>query len=150
MKHRLLTLILLTASMGYAQSVIQSVNSGSLITTASSVSIGEIIVNSVNANQSSSGMIGILATHNATLEVTRFELTENITVYPNPTAAKLFFSGKDNLAGKKVSVYDQTGKCALQTAVSEAQSIDLETLPTGIFLIQFQDKTFQTFTIIKH
>lgn len=140
----------MTGSMAYAQSAIQSVNSGSLITAASSVTIGEIVVNPVNANQSSSGLIGILAAHNATLEVAQFDVAENITVYPNPTAAKLFFTANERLAGKKVSVYDNSGKLALHTAVTEEQSINLENLPTGIFLIQFDDKTFQTFKIIKH
>lgn len=150
MKQRLLAFTLLAGSMAYAQSAVQSVNAGSLITAASSVSIGEIVVNPVNPNQSNSGIIGIVAEINSNLEVNEFQVAENITVYPNPTVAKLFFTSKENLKGKNVSVYDNAGKMALQTAVSDEQSINLEALPTGIFLVQFDDKSFKTFKIIKH
>ena len=150
MKNRLLTFIVLTGSIGYAQSVVQSVNSGSLIAANTAVSIGEIVVNPVNPNQSSSGIIGILTTVNSTLEVKQFDVSESITVYPNPTVAKIFFTSQEYLAGKSIVVYDNSGKIVLQTKISEDNAVDLQSLPTGIFLIRFDDQKLKTFKIIKH
>ena len=150
MKNRLLTFIVLTGSIGYAQSVVQSVNSGSLIAANTAVSIGEIVVNPVNPNQSSSGIIGILTTVNSTLEVKQFDVSESITAYPNPTVAKIFFTSQEHLAGKSIVVYDNSGKLVLQTKISEDNAVDLQSLPTGIFLIRFDDQKLKTFKIIKH
>lgn len=132
-----------------AQSVIQTVNSGSVIASKSSVSIGEIVVNA--QNQSNSGLIGILAQINAqTLEVSQYELADNMIVYPNPTVSKVFFQTDRNLKNKSVSVYNNTGQLVVEKQINSDNSLDLNELASGIYLIQFSDKNIKSFKIIKH
>jgi len=151
MKIKLLIVLLAIGGFCHAQSAVQSVNSGSLITAGSSVSIGEIVVNPAGPGQSASGIIGILAQINEqTLETDHFVVSPTVTVHPNPTAAKIFFTSQENLKEKSVLVYDNSGKLVLDTKISAENSVDLQSLSTGIFLIQFNDKTLQTFKIIKH
>jgi hypothetical protein len=150
MKNFLLSLILLISFYSKAQSVIQSVNSGSLITSQTSVSIGEIII-TPQQNQSGSGIIGILAQVNQQqLEVAQFELSKDIVVYPNPTVATIYFKTSENISNELVSVYNNSGQLILQTKVAEDNSLNLNELSSGIYLIQFSDKKFNSFKIIKH
>ncbi len=149
MKKTLL-LILLAGFSGKAQTAIQSVNSGALITAGSSVSVGEIVVVPVNPDQTSSGLIAILAQSQQTLAVPQLEIASGITVFPNPTVSKIYFETNLDLAGQKVSVYTNTGQLVSQKPVSADLSVDLEDLASGIYLIRFSDKTIKSFKIIKH
>ncbi len=134
-----------------AQSAIQTINSGSVIDPKSMISVGEIYITPANANLPSSGIIGILAQVNQQqLEVNQFALTENISVYPNPTVAKIYFESKENLQNQKVAVYDNLGKLIRQTKVATDNSVDLESLSSGIFVIQLNDNNVNSFKIIKH
>ena len=127
-----------------------TVNSGSLITSNAMVSIGEIVVNPINTSQSSSGIIGILAQINQqTLEVSQFDVAENVTVYPNPTVAKLFFESQKNLSNEKIVIYNESGQLIAEKKIDTANSIDLNELSSGIYLIQFSNKQLKSFKIIK-
>lgn len=150
MKHCLLV-FLAFASMGIkAQSVIQSVNSGTVIGNNASISVGEIVVIPQNQNQSGSGIIGILAQVNEqTLLVPELEISEHIKVYPNPTVAKIFFATNENLANEVVSVYNNVGQLVSEQNIATENSIDLSKLSSGIYLIQFSNKNIKTFKIIK-
>lgn len=151
MKQSLLFTFLFITSIGSAQSLIQTVNSGSIIGTASSVSIGEIVVVPQNQIQSNSGIIGILVQINQqNLEVTHFELSDKIVVYPNPTVSKIFFKTNENLADEKVSIYNNVGQRVLQKQITSENALDLTELSSGIYLIQFSNKNLNTFKIIKH
>lgn len=150
MKKLIGLVLLLFSIIGNAQSVIQSVNSGSVISAKGSVSVGEIVIVPVNNVQSNSGIIGILAQVNAqTLEVSEFELSEDITVFPNPTVAKLFFNSKNSLTNKKVSVYNEAGQLVAEKQIDADNALNLENLSSGIYLIQFSDKQLKSFKIIK-
>lgn len=131
-----------------AQSTIQSVNSGSIIASNSSVSIGEIVIVPVQ-NQSNSGIIGILSQVNQQLEVSQFELSKDIVVYPNPTVAKIFFKTEENLSNETLSVYNNSGQLVLQSKINNENSLDLNELTSGIYMIQFSNKKFNSFKIIK-
>lgn len=147
MKHLLLFCFLITTLSASSQSVIQSVNSGSLITSSSSVSIGEIVVVPVNPNQSSSGIIGILV---QTLEVPQLELSNTITVYPNPTMATVYFQTETNLVDENVSVFNLSGQLVSEKKITADNALDLSELSTGVYLIQFTNKNIHSFKIIKH
>lgn len=134
-----------------AQTSILTVNSGSIIASNSVISVGEIVVNPVNPNvSSSSGIIGILAQTNQTLEVAQFDLTSTIIVFPNPTMAAIYFQGSENLHNEDVSIYDNSGRLISQTKISADNSLNLESLASGIYLIQFTNKNYNSFKIIKH
>lgn len=144
-----LPILLLTMGYANAQSVVQSVNAGSLVTASSSVSVGEIIVVPENQNQSQSGLIGILA-QNGQLEVPEFQLASKVVAYPNPTTAGITFKTELNLIGEKAMVFDQSGKLVLQRLIGSENTLDLSALQSGIYLIQFENKKFNPFKIVKH
>jgi hypothetical protein len=101
-------------------------------------------------NQSSSGLIGILTQVNQQqLEVAQFEISENILVYPNPTIATIYFKTSENLLNENVSIYNTTGQLVLESKIENNNSLDLNKLSSGIYLIQFSNKKFNSFKIIK-
>lgn len=150
MKQHLLYTLLFFNAVTSAQSLVQSVNSGSVIASNSSFSVGEIVVNPSNPNQSSTGIIGILAQINEHfLEVFEFEISNNIRVYPNPTQAMLYFETTENLLKDKISIYDMSGKLILRKNINDDHALDLSELVSGQYLIQFQNKKYKSIQIIK-
>lgn len=147
---KIITLLLLAHSfISFSQSTIQTINSGSLITSSSSVSIGEIVINPVNQNQSSSGLIGILSQVNQQLEVPQFELSENVVVYPNPTESSILFKSRENLSNQKVAVYNTNGQLVAEKTIQRDNSVDLSNLSSGIYVIQLSAQPNKSFKIIK-
>lgn len=150
MKQLLLLSFIIVTISASSQSLIQSVNSGSIIGSTSSVSVGEIVVVPVNQTQSSSGIIGILAQVNQTLEVSQLELSQTITVFPNPTTSAIFFKTDTNLTDEKVSVFNLSGQLISQKQITGDNALDLSELSTGVYLIRFTNKNINSFKIIKH
>lgn len=151
MKKSLLFVLFIFSSLASAQSVIQTVNSGSIITANSSVSIGEIVINPVAQNQSSSGLIGILVQVNEqSLEVAEFEISETTIVYPNPTHASISFKSTTDLTREKVAVYGVNGQLMMERSINSNNTLDLSELASGIYVIQFVSNPTQSFKIIKH
>lgn len=149
MKQILFSVLFFVSWTCYSQSVIQSVNSGSLITSNTSLSVGEIIIVPTQ-NQSNSGLIGILTQVNLQqLEVNQLEISENIMVYPNPTSATIYFKTSENLLNENVAIYNTTGQLVLESKITNDNSLDLNLLSSGIYLIQFSNKKFNSFKIIK-
>jgi Secretion system C-terminal sorting domain len=146
-KKSLIVCFLGFGALSFGQSVIQSVNSGSVIGTNSIVSVGEIIVTPQNNQQSSSGILGVL-TQNGQLSNSEYNLQENITIFPNPTTATLHFNTSLNLNNEVVNVYDINGKLNLTTKITN-NSIDLQNLTLGMYIIHFENKQYSTFKIIK-
>ncbi len=150
MKSILPIITLLLSFFCNSQSLIKTINSGSLITPKSSVSIGEIVINPTQ-NQSSSGIIGILAQVNQQqLEVAQFELSKDIVVYPNPTVSSIYFKTSENLLNENVSIYNNVGQLVAQSKLTSDNSLDLSNLSSGIYMIQFSNKKINSFKIIKH
>jgi hypothetical protein len=150
MKKTLLISFLILSLSATSQSVIQSVNSGSIIASSSSVSVGEIVVVPENQVQSSTGIIGILAQTQQPLEVSQLELSQKITVFPNPTTATLYFQTDLSLMTEKVSIYNVSGQLVSEKQITAANSVDLSLLAAGTYLIQFNSKNINSFKIIKH
>ena len=149
MKYNYLCVALLVCALGNAQSLVQSVNSGSLIAANTAISVGEIVVNPVNPAQPSSGLLGIL-TDDGMLEVTSFEIANNVVAYPNPTTAAISFHGKQSLAGEAISIYNISGQLVKQQKIDNSNSADLSELASGIYVIQFSSAKNKSFKIIKH
>ena len=150
--HKKITFLLFGFSLFCnAQSTTQTVNSGSIMSPNSLISVGEIIVNPTNPIQSNSGIIGILAQYNQqNLEVNEFEIAKNITVFPNPTTSKIYFNNPEVLASGKLKIYNNSGGLIAEKIINSDQSLDLEFLPSGIYLIEFSNKNYKPFKIIKH
>jgi len=150
MKKTLLISFLTLSLSATSQSVIQSINTGSIITSSSSISIGEIVVVPQNQTQSNSGTIGILAQTQQALEVPQLELSQKITVFPNPTTASIYFQTELTLLDESVSIYTMSGQLISEKRVMADHSIDLSSLASGTYLIQFSNKNINSFKIIKH
>ncbi len=149
MKQLLLLSFLIVTLSASSQSVIQSVNSGSIIAAGSSVSVGEIVVVPQNQNQSSSGIIGLLAQTQQALEVPQLALSGKITVFPNPTIATVFFKTETNFLNEKVSIYNLSGQLITKKQITANNALDLADLQSGVYLIQFTNKKINSFKIIK-
>jgi hypothetical protein len=149
MNKKLLTMLLLSSAAG-AQSLVSSVNSGCIVGPGGSVSVGEIVVVADTPGQAQSGLIGILGQFSQPLEVPELEIASGITVYPNPTVSKIYFASQRNLIGQSVSVYDAAGKLMLSHTVAPDESLSLETLAPGLYVVCFADQKINSFKIIKH
>ncbi|OYU79100.1 MAG: hypothetical protein CFE23_15695 [Flavobacterium sp. BFFFF1] len=151
MRKNLLITLLFCGGFCHAQSVIQSINSGSVISASTSIGVGEIVVIPQNQNQSATGLIGVLAQVNQQfLEVPSLQLSDRITVYPNPTVAKVFFESKQSLSNENVAVFNEAGQLVVQAKVTSDNAVDLSQLSQGIYLIQLANDNTKTFKIIKH
>jgi len=150
MKKTILFILVTVSLSATSQSVIQSVNSGSIVASTAAVSIGEILVVPENQVQSSSGIIGILAQTQQTLEVPQLELSQKITVFPNPTTASIYFQTELSLGNEKVSIYNISGQLVSEKQIMGDNSLDMSTLSSGIYLLQFSNKNINSFKIIKH
>lgn len=148
MKQLLLFSFLIVTITANSQSVIQSVNSGSIISASSSVSVGEIVVVPTNQSQSSSGIIGILT--QTQLEVNELELNDKIKVFPNPTMALIYFQTDTNLIDERISIFNLSGQLVSEKQITANNSLDLSELSNGVYLIQFTNKNINSFKIIKH
>ncbi len=149
MKQLLLFSFLIVAISGSSQTLLQSVNSGSIIGSGSAVSVGEIFVAPDNQSQPSSGLIGILAQVNNPLEVPQLELSEKITVFPNPTTAVIYFQTDINLTDEKIAIFNVSGQLISEKKMDAGNALDLSELSTGIYLIRFENKNISSFKIIK-
>lgn len=72
---------------------------------------------------------------------------QKISIYPNPTADKLFFKGSFN-NNFKVSVFDILGKKILAKTLNTNESLDVSRLNTGIYIIRF-DEFNTTYKFVK-
>lgn len=149
-KLYLIIILLLSVNSLVAQSIIQTINSGSLVAPSSSVSIGEIVIVPGNTTQSPSGIIGILAQNQQTLEVPKFTVSADVVAFPNPTTAGILFNSDINLSGQEISIYNSAGQLVIQKKVAANNVIDLGELSAGIYLIRFSDKNLNPFKIIKN
>jgi hypothetical protein len=151
MKKKITLLLMGFSLFCNAQSTIQTINSASFVSAGSLISIGEINVSPTNPNQPNSGIIGILAQINQqSLEVNQFEIAENISVFPNPTTSKIYFNSSEVLTNEKIKIYNTSGELIFQTQIDSNNSLDLDRLSSGIYLIDFQSKKLKSFKIIKH
>jgi hypothetical protein len=150
MKQLLLFSFLIVSISGSSQTLLQSVNSGSIISSNSSVSVGEIVVVPANQSQPSTGIIGILAQVTNPLEVPQLELSEKITVFPNPTTAMVYFQTDTNLVDERISVFNLSGQLISEKKINGDNSLDLSDISSGVYLIQFTNKNVKSFKIIKH
>lgn len=144
MKYIIFYLLIFLTAITSAQSVVQSINSGGFVSSVSSISVGEIIV-----DNSPTGLIGIVAQINEQLlEVPQFEVSNTITVYPNPTSELINFESNENLSNESISIYNVAGQIVLQKNIDN-NTVDLSRLVKGQYFIQFQNKKNKSFQIIK-
>ncbi|MES1181398.1 MAG: LamG-like jellyroll fold domain-containing protein, partial [Flavobacterium sp.] len=78
------------------------------------------------------------------------ESTPELSVFPNPASYQITIKADYQLLGKVFRIYDRTGNVVANGKLnSETTQIKLEALPAGAYSIQLEDKTSQTFTVVK-
>ncbi len=153
--------VCLTMSMGYAQSLSQTVmaNSGETITGASntlSFTAGETIIGNISSSSSLGQGFWLGAIVELTLSSEDFTFEVEATVYPNPVTDYLNLYFKD-MAGEdfKAVVYDLNGKQVLHKELLKSSANELlnfSTFSSGVYLLKIEQSTTKkskTFKIIK-
>jgi hypothetical protein len=152
MKKNCCLLLVSIPMLSFSQANIGAINSGAIIATSSSGTLGELIVIPETQNiTGQTGILGILVElkDGTALSKDEFELSGNMVVYPNPTTSSLRFETKENIEGEKIVIYNNSGILVRNTIVKNDKTIDLEALPVGIYVVQFENKKVKPFKIIK-
>jgi hypothetical protein len=72
------------------------------------------------------------------------------SVYPNPTNGVVSIKSKSSLFGAKYSIYSSKGEQILTGRISgEITTLDIQNFPEGVYLINIDGSTKQTFRVIK-
>ena len=76
------------------------------------------------------------------------ELASKIKVYPNPASDILTIN---NPIGEQIEIFDMEGRLIQTEAVNnETQTIQIQGLPSGIYMLRMREKTLQvSYKIIK-
>ncbi|GAA4761698.1 MULTISPECIES: T9SS type A sorting domain-containing protein [Flavobacterium] len=79
-----------------------------------------------------------------TLSADEKMLSENISIYPNPSNGIINIKNKENITLDKVTIYDLYGKVVLEN-IGNISQINIETLSVGFYFIEFlvEGKQFQ-------
>ena len=89
--------------------------------------------------------------NSTTLSSGDFELNEGIIVYPNPTSSKIFITSKEYVSSYEI--YNTLGKKVKEgsfNAVLEQEELDLTTLQSGMYILNFRgEKVNKTVRIVK-
>ena len=65
-----------------------------------------------------------------------FEVSEFITIYPNPVADRLFLKVKDLAKIEKVQLFDFSGKSMIDDASTFTDGIDVKAIPSGLYAVR--------------
>jgi hypothetical protein len=77
-------------------------------------------------------------------------LTKDYTVYPNPTKGVVFINTKASLFGASYTVYSSGGALLRNGSItSEITTLDIQNFAGGVYLINIDGSTKQTFRVIK-
>jgi len=149
MKNTSLLLFLLTPACAMFGQTMWATNTGALSNNQLIYSVGDVYVVPVDANQTSSGLIGAVSRIEFTsLSIAEIEVADRVRFYPNPTGGSLFLDIREGMV-KQVSVFDLSGKCVGTLSLRD-QKIDLAFLPAGTYLIVTDNKNLSPFKVIKH
>lgn len=64
---------------------------------------------------------------------------QNISLYPNPTSESLYLAGSENLEGKSYFIFNLLGQKIAEGVLGLDQKVDVSTLQSGLYLLNFQD-----------
>lgn len=67
--------------------------------------------------------------------VNGIQMTNGITIFPNPTTGKMFIDA-NNININKIAVTDYLGKPVLDSEKKNGKEIDISNYPDGIYLIE--------------
>lgn len=148
MKKLYLLVGFISSLFGFSQTMVGGLNSGSILSENLIYSVGEIYVVPTNQEDTNSGLLGIYYQSFKTLGVNEI-LVENVSIYPNPTTDFIFFKVNSNAKLLEVEVFDLSGKLVFTQKVNN-ETIDLQKLSKGTYLLRFKNSTIKPIKIIKN
>ena len=78
-------------------------------------------------------------------------LTNNVSIYPNPTADNIIIKANSELLGNNYQVYNSTGILILSGNIhSDLQMISLQEFPIGMYLLTLENKLNKSIKIVKN
>ena len=78
-------------------------------------------------------------------------LTNNVSIYPNPTADNIIIKANSELLGNNYQVYNSTGKLILSGNIqSDLQMISLKEFPIGMYFLTLESNLNKSIKIVKN
>lgn len=148
MKKTYLLVGLISSILGFSQTAIGGINSGSISSENLMYSVGEIYVIPTNQDETNSGLLGIYYQNFKTLGINEL-VVENVSVYPNPTTDFIYFKVNSKAKLSEVEVFDLSGKLIFTQRVNN-ETIDLQKLSKGTYFLRFKNSTIKPIKIIKN
>jgi hypothetical protein len=68
----------------------------------------------------------------------------SIRIYPNPATHDITFSGLDETGSNRFEIYDLSGRILLSGKAQNEQSVDVKSLPAGLFLVRIYNERAST------
>lgn len=101
-----------------------------------------------SAGLNSSSTVGGISKFSGTLFVEKFDLTNQITAYPNPTNGILNLNSESSII-KQASVFDLSGKQVYSSKFSGTNNVtlDLKSVQTGVYFLKTTTDSGKTETI---
>lgn len=134
----------------FGQGVVSSVNSGAISNNQLVYSVGDIfVIPTTNPDNANSGLIGALSRIDFFVtSVNNHLVSTDLRVFPNPTNGSVYFQNTDHNSFQKILIYDQTGRLMLKQNI-QTNSVDLSSLPNGIYIVATDNQKISSFKIIK-
>ena len=78
-------------------------------------------------------------------------LTNNVSIYPNPTADNIIIKANSELLGNNYQVYNSTGILVLSGKIhSDLQMISLQEFTVGMYLLTLENNFNKSIKIVKN
>jgi hypothetical protein len=78
-------------------------------------------------------------------------LTNNISIYPNPSADNIIIKANSEMIGSLYQIYNSTGKLILSGKIdSEFKMISLQEFPVGMYLLTLENNLKKSIKIVKN
>ena len=78
-------------------------------------------------------------------------LTNNVSIYPNPTADNIIIKANSEIIGSLYQVYNSTGKLILSGKIhSDLQMISLKEFPVDMYLFTLENNVYKSIKIVKN
>ena len=133
----------------HGQSVVANGNSGSVSSDNLMYTVGEVYVVPTNADEANSGILGILyQVELQVLGVDDVDGVQSMSIFPNPVNQQLHISVPVGQRIESIQLYDIGGK-HIGTYSVIANTVNLEQVKTGIYVLKTNVKTIKPIKLIK-
>ena len=99
----------------------------------------------------SMGMVGAFTVLPGSLGVSGYYSDASFTCYPNPAIDNLYLRFNENIVGKTYSIADLQGRMVKAGILyAPITAVNLNSLPSGVYILSLDDKSKQPLRIVKN